>query len=388
MVDWIQTTIFLVDFFPLSHNARSKAMQGQVTQSDTNTSKQSWSAKFTHIRQTWLPTPGTVLFTLIVIAFLFGAQRVGALDSLSANSTSTSTIAYQGRLAQSDGTLITGKTPMTFSIYKEPAGGTALWTETWEGNRAVAVNNGQFSVMLGSQKAIPQSIVNGTDTLYLGVTIGNDEEMNPRLLLGSAPYAFQSLTVPDGSITTAKIADGAVSTAKLATKAVGSAQLADGAVGTTQIADGAVGTAQLANKAATSQKVNLLTGHKQAMSQTEPLLTLNPIPEGTVNFTEIPGSRETFSVDVPSKVLINAVFDVVTRGNPQSVVAGSILVDGTPKGSQAILDAAPAHRASIASTAIVNVDPGTHTIHLGVLGYVGIVEVYAHSQYTYVVMAR
>jgi hypothetical protein len=44
--------------------------------------------------------------------------------------------------------------------------------------------------------------------------------MQPRVQLGSVPFAVQALTVPDGSVTTAKIADGAVTQTKLAARAV------------------------------------------------------------------------------------------------------------------------------------------------------------------------
>jgi len=77
------------------------------------------------------------------------------------------------------------------------------------------VSDGLFNVMLGSLTAIPQSVVAGHDTLWLGITVGTDDEMTPRVQLGSVPFAVQALTVPDGSITTRKIADGAVTTSKL-----------------------------------------------------------------------------------------------------------------------------------------------------------------------------
>ena len=45
--------------------------------------------------------------------------------------------------------------------------------------------------------------------------MGTDDEMTPRVQLGSVPFAVQALTVPDGSITSPKIATGAVTSDKL-----------------------------------------------------------------------------------------------------------------------------------------------------------------------------
>jgi hypothetical protein len=182
-----------------------------------------------------------------------------------------------------------------------------------------------------------------------------------------------------------------VSTAKLATKAVGSAQLADGAVGTAQIADGAVDIAQLADGAATSSKVKLQSGQVRANQGTEPVVTLEPIPAGTLDYTEIPGTRTTFTVDVPSTVLINAIFDIATSGTDQSRAAavGMIMVDGKSAGiAQSILDIHTFSRASIGSTSIVSVDAGTHTIQLGAYANNNTAYVYSHTHYTYLVFAR
>jgi hypothetical protein len=77
------------------------------------------------------------------------------------------------------------------------------------------VSDGLFNVMLGSLTPLPISQFTNYPSLFLGITVGTDDEMTPRVQLGSVPFAVQALTVPDGSVTTAKIADGAVTTTKL-----------------------------------------------------------------------------------------------------------------------------------------------------------------------------
>ena len=103
---------------------------------------------------------------------------------------------------------------MEFRIYSLSTGGTALWTEAWTGANAVQVSDGLFNVMLGSINNTLAAAISGNNELYLGIKVGADSEMIPRVQLGSAPFAMQALTVPDNSITTAKIADGAVTQAK------------------------------------------------------------------------------------------------------------------------------------------------------------------------------
>ncbi len=84
--------------------------------------------------------------------------------------------------------------------------GSPLWEEQWTGANSVQVSDGLFNVMLGSVNPIGQAVITGNSNLFLGITVGTDSEMSPRVQLGSVPFATQALTVPDGSITTAKLA--------------------------------------------------------------------------------------------------------------------------------------------------------------------------------------
>lgn len=164
-----------------------------------------WKTSFKRILPHFIPNFGTI----VIVLALIWAQQAGAFGFLAPNSTSTTTISYQGRLADSGGSPITDTVGMTFRIYNVASGGSALWTEVYP---AVTINDGLFHVLLGSTEPLSADLFSDNDTLYLGITVGADNEMTPREQLASAPYA---MTVADASITTDKIADGSVTTSKL-----------------------------------------------------------------------------------------------------------------------------------------------------------------------------
>jgi hypothetical protein len=153
-----------------------------------------------------LPSPGT----LILIGVLLWAQSVGALPGAPAAapaSGSTSTVNYQGRLADSSGTPIDGVVTFKFALYDSPTEGALLWGP--EVHADVPVSDGLFSVALGSLSGgIPQGILGGD--LWLELTVAG-ETLSPRERLGAVPYAMQALSVPDGAISAAMLAPGAVS---------------------------------------------------------------------------------------------------------------------------------------------------------------------------------
>jgi len=204
-----------------------------------------------------MPSRGNVIFTLLIVAIMFVVQSAGAFGDfqspLAEPTGSGGVIAYQGRLADTAGNPLTDTYPMIFRLYSQSSGGVPLWEENWNGPNSVAVSDGLFNVMLGSLTPIPQAVVTGNTNLWLGVTVGTDDEMIPRVQIGSVFYARQALTVPDASITTEKLAEGSVTMSKLAPDI--SFVPPDGSITTNKLADSSITTAKLANGSVTRAKL-------------------------------------------------------------------------------------------------------------------------------------
>ncbi len=157
----------------------------------------------------WIPTPGNTLLIALLMVGLVWAQNNQALRLFAAptaQGNSTGTIAYQGRLADASGNPLTQTVNMTFRLYAAASGGAPLWEEQWTGANSVQVSDGLFNVMLGSVNPINQAVIINNRDLFLGITVGTDSEMSPRVQLGTVPFATQALTVPNGSITAEKMA--------------------------------------------------------------------------------------------------------------------------------------------------------------------------------------
>lgn len=114
---------------------------------------------------------------VVFIANICAAQTVPGL------------INYQGRVTDLSGAPLSGSTvSMRFELYDGDTGGASLlWGET---QKDVSHNNGIYSVILGSVKPIPSSVLSG-GTVYLEVK-ARGETLSPRQRLTSTPYAANS----------------------------------------------------------------------------------------------------------------------------------------------------------------------------------------------------
>src|SRR6185295_6088926 len=101
---------------------------------------------------------------------LAGAARLGLALLLAAapgQPAWAAFINYQGQLKTPAGQPASGSKPMTFELYTNAAGtGTPAWSETYA---SVPVDNGLFSVQLGSQNPWDPSLFNSD--VWLKVTV-------------------------------------------------------------------------------------------------------------------------------------------------------------------------------------------------------------------------
>jgi hypothetical protein len=122
-----------------------------------------------------------------VAVFMLGWMIAGALQAQA-----PTTFSYQGRLLQNDGVQgpAAGTVDIVFSIWSGPTsdgGAVELWTETWND---VALSNGVFSVLLGSNGSpLDPAHFQGDTSLYLELEI-DGETLSPRQQLGSVPFAM------------------------------------------------------------------------------------------------------------------------------------------------------------------------------------------------------
>ncbi len=104
------------------------------------------------------------------------------------------TITQQGLLTSPDGTPLDTVVSVTFKLYNNVDSPTPFWSEVQQ----VTVADGLYDVALGTVTPFPADFLND-GTTWLGITVGEDAEMLPRMQLRSVPFAFRVRTVDDAS---------------------------------------------------------------------------------------------------------------------------------------------------------------------------------------------
>ena len=129
------------------------------------------------------PILAALLFTLAIVAFV--------------EATPPPKINLQGVLRADTGGLEDGNFSMTFRLYDTPAGGLALATQT----KTVSVTDGLFHTTLDSMGNVELYRDPNSSSRWVGISVGADPEISPRMELTSMPYALTSASVVGDIVT-------------------------------------------------------------------------------------------------------------------------------------------------------------------------------------------
>jgi hypothetical protein len=172
-----------------------------------------------------------------------------------------SLINYQGRIAVG-GTNYDGTGQFKFALVSSN-GAATFWSNdgtSVAGSEpaigvGLTVTKGLYSVLLGNaalpgMMLIPTPVFTNSDVnlrIWFNDGTNGFQLLSPDQRIAAVGYAMMSANVPDGIITSAKLAANAVTSAKLATGAVTTVNLANGVITTAKLADDSIGSAQLAD---------------------------------------------------------------------------------------------------------------------------------------------
>ena len=169
------------------------------------------------------PSSITKLFVLLVVASILIPSlhwRAAAQSDKQATANTTGSISnvisYEGYASDTGGQpLPDGEYTLTFALYTTPAGDSPLWVEV---HQSVTIKNGLFQLYLGRGTVANPLDLPFDQPYFLGIRVNNGPEMSPRLELTPTAYSFRAKVadeVPDGSVTTEKLAPLAVTDDKI-----------------------------------------------------------------------------------------------------------------------------------------------------------------------------
>ncbi len=118
-----------------------------------------------------------------------------AQNLFAAPSTPKRILSFQGRLSDSKDIPINSLKQVRFALYNSDTASAAaslLWQET---NPITPNKDGFFSTHLGKVTPIAQSVFSDNPNLYLGITIGDDQELKPRQQLATVGFAANAETL-------------------------------------------------------------------------------------------------------------------------------------------------------------------------------------------------
>jgi len=237
-------------------------------------------------------------------------------------------ISYQGRV-QMNNTNFGGTGQFKFALVRGP-GPALLWKNDGSAGNTepaaavtLSVANGLVMTTLGDTALANMTALSAATFEYPDVRLrvwfnggAGFQQLTPDQRIVSVGYALMAGNVPDGSITSAKLAANSITSVQISDGTVTAADLAPNSVNTGHIIDGQVMTADLANNAVTSAKVadGSLLGADLANGTVGTAQLASSIALGATN---VNGRLDVFrtSASTPSISLLGSSSQISTYGS-------------------------------------------------------------------------
>ncbi len=153
-----------------------------------------------------------VLITLIILCFGLITYLFVTLNKIKSVGIEEKKVGrvlpFKGNIKQSDGSALDTKRDAVFRLYNVPSKGNVLYTGSCLGQNGLEPSfNGSFTILVGSDcgmKPIPESIFDENNSLYLGVSIGNEPEFEPRYQIMTSSFSQDSTKLQGLSIGNSK----------------------------------------------------------------------------------------------------------------------------------------------------------------------------------------
>jgi hypothetical protein len=156
-------------------------------------------------------------------------------------------LSYQGKLTDTLGVPVPdGNYQLTFRLYTQPTGGSALWTEA----QTILVKSGLFAALLGA--VTPISSLPESGACYLSLQVAANPELSPRQRIVSAAYSYVSARAANSDLLQGK------DTTALDARYVNEGQASS--VTSNMLVDGTIAAVDLGQMGASSGQVMKWTG--------------------------------------------------------------------------------------------------------------------------------
>lgn len=270
-------------------------------------------------------------------------------------------LSFQGKLTNTDGTNVTdGTVSIRFRIYTDPtqdaantcSANSCKWEET---QGSVSVTSGLFQVNLGSVTTLPGSVDFNGNALYLGIKVGSDAEMTPRVRLTAAPQAFNS-DLLDGIDASGfvQLSPGAQQAGNINVSGTITSGAVNGITVGSTIQPNAAGALTIQSNGANA--LTLTGGAASVWSTTAGALTVQGFAGTTLSTPNASGATSAVSI---------------LSGNSSAGTAGNVTIDtgttstGTPTVIIGNANAKGIQIGNNASNPAITIDSGTGTIAIG-----------------------